>query len=100
MSTGLNSMTGVIFEDLIKPKYTNISELKSSIIMKTIVVIIGLICVTLVFVVEKLGALIQASNSMSAITAGPLLGIFTLGILFPSANSTVIIQCLYQMLLI
>ncbi|KAK4878994.1 hypothetical protein RN001_007140 [Aquatica leii] len=88
MSTGLNSMTGVIFEDLIKPRVkTPLSEAKASSIMKVMVVVIGSICVGLVFVVEKMGALIQASGSMGAITAGPLLGIFTLGMFFPCANS-------------
>ncbi|XP_018319368.1 sodium-coupled monocarboxylate transporter 1 [Agrilus planipennis] len=88
MSTGLNSMTGVIFEDLIKPRLRKpLSEAQASSLMKVIVVIIGTICVALVFVVEKMGALIQASGSLSAITAGPLLGIFTLGMFFPFANA-------------
>ncbi|KAJ8982518.1 hypothetical protein NQ317_018559 [Molorchus minor] len=89
MSTGLNSMTGVIFEDLIKPQMKKpLTESQASLLMKVIVVIIGSICVGLVFVVEKMGAaLIQASGSLGAITAGPLLGIFSLGIFFPQANS-------------
>ncbi|KAF5303091.1 hypothetical protein FQR65_LT08422 [Abscondita terminalis] len=88
MSTGLNSMTGVIFEDLIKPRVkTPLSEATGSLIMKIMVVVIGSVCVGLVFVVEKMGALIQASGSMGAITAGPLLGIFALGMFFPCANS-------------
>ncbi|KAJ8940059.1 hypothetical protein NQ314_010893, partial [Rhamnusium bicolor] len=88
MSTGLNSMTGVIFEDLIKPRMKKpLTESQASFLMKVIVVIIGSICVGLVFVVEKMGAaLIQASGSLGAITAGPLLGIFSLGIFFPQAN--------------
>ncbi|KAJ8917414.1 hypothetical protein NQ315_005460 [Exocentrus adspersus] len=88
MSTGLNSMTGVIFEDLIKPRIKKpLSESQASFLMKVIVVIIGSICVGLVFVVEKMGAaLIQASGSLSAITAGPLLGIFSLGMFCPQAN--------------
>ncbi|CAH0557293.1 unnamed protein product [Brassicogethes aeneus] len=88
MSTGLNSMTGVIFEDLIKPRIKKpLSESRASLLMKVIVVCIGAICVGLVFLVEKMGALIQAAGSLSAITAGPLLGIFTLGMFFPIANS-------------
>lgn len=90
MSTGLNSMTGVIFEDLIKPWLKKpLTEAQASFLMKIIVVIIGSICVALVFVVEKMGALIQASGSLSAITAGPLLGIFTMGMFFPCVNSKV-----------
>lgn len=43
MSTGLNSMCGVIFEDLIRPAYNKpISEKTASFIMKIIVVVIGL----------------------------------------------------------
>ncbi|XP_065172488.1 sodium-coupled monocarboxylate transporter 1-like [Atheta coriaria] len=89
MSTGLNSMTGVIFEDLIKPNVKKpLTEERASFLMKVIVVIIGSICVGLVFLVEKMGALIQAAGSMGAITAGPLLGIFTLGMFVPFANPT------------
>ncbi|BES94953.1 Sodium:solute symporter family [Nesidiocoris tenuis] len=88
MSTGLNSMTGVIFQDLIKPNISlHITESQSSFVMKAMVVIIGSICVAMVFIVEKLGALIQAGKSLSGITAGPLLGIFSLGIFFPWANA-------------
>lgn len=44
MSTGLNSMCGVIFEDLIRPAYNKpISERTASFIMKVIVVVIGML---------------------------------------------------------
>lgn len=90
MSTGLNSMTGVIFEDLIKPRLKRpMTEARASLLMKVIVVVIGAICVGLVFVVEKLGTLIQAAGSIGAITAGPLLGVFSLGMFFPGATSEV-----------
>ncbi|XP_011136582.2 sodium-coupled monocarboxylate transporter 1-like [Harpegnathos saltator] len=89
MSTGLNSMSGVIYEDMIKPCLRNpISNVGASRIMKATVAIIGAICVGLVFMVEKLSGLIQAGRSLSGITAGPLLGMFTLGMFFPMANST------------
>ncbi|KAJ8688365.1 hypothetical protein QAD02_024160 [Eretmocerus hayati] len=88
MSTGLNSMSGVIYEDMIKPCLKKpMSDVGASRIMKLIVVVVGSICVALVFVVEKLSGLIQAGKSLSGITAGPLLGIFTLGMFCPFANS-------------
>ncbi|XP_068084240.1 sodium-coupled monocarboxylate transporter 2 [Anabrus simplex] len=87
MSTGLNSMTGVLFEDLIRPRLKTISEARASFIMKIIVVVIGTVCVGLVFLVEKMGTLIQAGKSLAGITAGSLLGIFSLGMFFPWANS-------------
>lgn len=60
MSTGLNSMSGVIYEDMIKPCLKKpVSETGASRIMKFTVVVIGIICVALVFLVEKLSGLIQ-----------------------------------------
>lgn len=60
MSTGLNSITGVVYEDFVKPS-TKIpwSEAKASVLMKVVVVITGAICVALVFMVERMGAVIQ-----------------------------------------
>jgi len=53
-------MAGVIFEDLIRPMTKKpISEKRASLIMKVIVVVIGTICVGLVFVVEKMGTIVQ-----------------------------------------
>lgn len=53
-------MTGVIFEDLIRPMAKKpISEKCASLIMKVIVVVIGTVCVGMVFVVENMGTIIQ-----------------------------------------
>ncbi|XP_033301614.1 sodium-coupled monocarboxylate transporter 2-like [Bombus bifarius] len=88
MSTGLNSMSGVIYEDMIKPWLRiSLSEVAASRVMKLTVLLMGTVCVTLVYLVEKLSGLIQAAKSLSGITAGPLLGVFTLGMFFPLANS-------------
>lgn len=63
MSTGLNSMSGVIYEDMIKPWLRiPLSEIAVSRLMKLTVVLTGIFCVTLVFLVEKLGGLIQVHS--------------------------------------
>nr|CAD7404828.1 unnamed protein product [Timema cristinae] len=60
LSTGLNSMAGVILEDFCKPhRKKPLTERQMSIIMKTVVVVAGLMCIALVFVVEKLGTVLQ-----------------------------------------
>ncbi|XP_036147769.1 sodium-coupled monocarboxylate transporter 1 isoform X2 [Monomorium pharaonis] len=88
MSTGLNSMSCVIYEDMIKPCLRKpISNVGASRVIKATVVIIGVICMGFVFIVDKLSGLIQSWKSLTAITGGPLLGMFTLGMLFPMANS-------------
>jgi len=60
MSTGLNSITGVVYEDFVKPSAKKPwSEAKASMLMKVVVVIAGAISVSLVFMIEKMGAVIQ-----------------------------------------
>ncbi|XP_055375801.1 sodium-coupled monocarboxylate transporter 1 isoform X2 [Condylostylus longicornis] len=85
LSTGLNSMSAVILEDFFKPfyNYKPLTKLQSAIIMRGSVVVFGVICVSLVFLVEKLGTVLQLSISLGAVSNGPLLGIFTLGLMVP-----------------
>ncbi|XP_057342127.1 sodium-coupled monocarboxylate transporter 1-like [Microplitis mediator] len=89
LSTGLNSMAAVIFEDFIKPfRKTPFSTRSADILMKLTVVVLGVICVALVFVVEKAGThVLELSITMSAIHSGPSLGIFSIGILLPWVNA-------------
>lgn len=51
--------------------------------MRGVVAVFGGICVILVLVVEKLGSVLQLSMSLGAVSNGPLLGIFTMGVLLP-----------------
>lgn len=63
MSTGLNSMTGVIYEDMIKVLHRKpISDSDASAIMKIVVVLIGILCVVLVFIVGRMGTVIEVRN--------------------------------------
>ncbi|KAF4533540.1 hypothetical protein B566_EDAN001025 [Ephemera danica] len=88
MSTGLNSMSGVLYEDFIKPGLNiKLSEARASIMMKLLCVAMGVFCVLMVFVVENLGGVLQVSGSLGGITTGPMLGIFVLGMFIPWANS-------------
>lgn len=60
MSAQLNTVSGTIYEDfIVKMMRIKVSELTASIIMKCIVVISGFVCVGLVFVVDKLGGILQ-----------------------------------------
>lgn len=80
LSTGLNSMSAVMLEDFFKP-FANrpLTVTQTKYIMRGVVAVFGAICVALVFVVEKLGAVLQLSMSLGAVAQGPLLGIFTMG---------------------
>lgn len=84
LSTGLNSMSAVVLEDLVK-SFTKkpLGDKQTAFIMRAVVVIVGAICVGLVFVVERLGTVLQLSMSLGAVTNGPLLGIFTMAVAIP-----------------
>ncbi|XP_054287715.1 sodium-coupled monocarboxylate transporter 1-like [Macrosteles quadrilineatus] len=89
MSAGLNTVAGTLYEDFVQfvLKGEKLSEASQSLILKVIVLVLGLLCVALVFIVEKLGALFQMAISLQGISTGALLGLFSLGLLFPRANA-------------
>lgn len=88
LSTGLNSMAAVVLEDFYKPLVgKEINDKGSNLLMRLTVMIVGVICVALVFIVEKLGTVLQLTMSLGAITSGPSLGIFSMGMLIPWANT-------------
>lgn len=68
------------------------------IIMRSVVGVFGAICVGLVLIVEKLGSVLQLSMSLGSVSNGPLLGIFTLGVLMPWATGTVRMSKQYKMI--
>lgn len=62
MSAQLNTVSGTIYEDfVVKMMRIKVSESTASVIMKCIVVIAGFLCVSLVFIVDKLGGILQVS---------------------------------------
>lgn len=88
LSTALNSMSAVVLEDFYKPFFQKeLNRKETYFLMKLTVLVFGAICVALVFIVEKFGAVLQLSMSIGAIASGPSLGIFTMGMLIPYINS-------------
>lgn len=84
LSTGLNSMSAVVLEDFFKSFCKEpLTDRQTALIMRGVVVVFGAICVGLVFVVEQLGTVLQLSMSLGAVSNGPLLGIFTMGVMVP-----------------
>ncbi|XP_069691678.1 sodium-coupled monocarboxylate transporter 1-like [Periplaneta americana] len=89
MSTGLNTLSGTIYEDFLSRwiPTDKKSEACVNVIMKLTVCIVGFICIFLVFMIERMGNVIQASVTLSGITNGAMLGLFSLGMFFPWANT-------------
>ncbi|GJQ68457.1 hypothetical protein Trydic_g17035 [Trypoxylus dichotomus] len=88
LSAQMNSLSGTVYEDFISrlvPK--DITDVQVSKILKAIVIVIGVVSTLLVLVVENLGGILPLTIAFSGLTSGPLLGLFMMGMIFPSANS-------------
>lgn len=84
LSTGLNSMAAVILEDFVKPnRSVPLTEKQTALVCKSVVIIVGILCIGLVFVVEKLGMVVQLSMTLGSSSQGPLFGCFCIGFLLP-----------------
>lgn len=87
-------MSGTIYADFIQPRMPkDTTDKKASDIMKLIVVVLGLVCMGLVFIIQFLGAILQLTFVLGGITAGPVLAMFVLGMLIPSVNEKVKAIC-------
>lgn len=83
-------MAATIYEDFISkflPKST--TEKTASNILKLIVLLVGIVCTALVYIVENLGGILPLAIAFGAICSGPSVGLFSLGILVPRCNSRV-----------
>ncbi|XP_034079010.1 sodium-coupled monocarboxylate transporter 1 [Gymnodraco acuticeps] len=86
VSSSINALVAVTVEDLIKP-YTDMSEKHLSWISKGLSIMFGIVCIGMAGLASVMGGILQAVISIFGILGGPLLGVFTLGILCPFANS-------------
>ncbi|KAL5274150.1 hypothetical protein ACFFRR_000735 [Megaselia abdita] len=88
LSSSLNSLAAVVHEDFMKKfSKTPLTKMQSALIMRSTVIVVGIIGFCLVFVVEKLGTVMQLSATMQSITQGPLFAIFTIGMCLPWIKS-------------
>lgn len=84
MSSALNAMSALVHEDYFKPCFKNgISERASAFIMRGTVVVLGLISVGLVYVVERMGTVLQLTMSLPSACAGCIFSAFMIGMFVP-----------------
>ncbi|KAL2775797.1 sodium-coupled monocarboxylate transporter 1 [Daubentonia madagascariensis] len=87
VSSSINALAAVTVEDLIKPHFRSLSERSLSWISQGMSVLYGALCIGMAALASLMGALLQAALSIFGMIGGPLLGMFSLGILVPFANS-------------
>ncbi|XP_069485977.1 sodium-coupled monocarboxylate transporter 1-like [Ambystoma mexicanum] len=86
VSSSINALAAVTVEDLIKPYCKSLSEAQLSWISKGTSLGYGAVCIAMAALASLMGGLLQAALSIFGIIGGPLLGIFSLGILFSCAT--------------
>lgn len=87
-SSGLNSLTAVALEDIVKRKYPNISDQRAITVSKFIAFGFGLVVIALTFLVSTLGTMVlQLTYSITGMIGAPNFGMFTLGMFSRRANA-------------
>ena len=95
VSSAINSLAAVTLEDYIKPLVSfsccqnakRFIDGNTPLVLKLLALSYGILCVALTFVVDALGSgMLQAALSIFGIVGGPLLGIFTLGMVVEGSN--------------
>lgn len=90
LSTALNSLSGVLMKDFVEPYRSKpLTERQTAIGLRAVVVIFGLSSMAMVKVVQKLGMVMQLSTTVGSMTAGPLFGMFTVGMTMPFVKTEV-----------
>ncbi|KAH8317624.1 hypothetical protein KR074_002327, partial [Drosophila pseudoananassae] len=88
LSVFYNSTSLVILEDIVRGCFKmRPSERMSNIIVKSSIIVIGVLSMALALVLEKLSGILSVCSSLTSITASATFGIFTLGMLVPWANT-------------
>jgi len=88
LSVYLNSTSLVILQDIVRGCFKmQPGERASTILVKSSVVILGIVSFAMVFLLEKVSGILSVSISLAALAASSTFGIFTLGMLVPWANT-------------
>ncbi|CAF2576719.1 unnamed protein product [Rotaria sp. Silwood2] len=87
ISSGLNSLSAVIIEDVYKGLMgRKLSDERQGLISKIFSVVLGAVVMLLTYVVSYLGSVLNAALSLFGVLSGPIMGVFFLGFFFPQAN--------------
>ncbi|RWS02291.1 sodium-coupled monocarboxylate transporter 1-like protein, partial [Dinothrombium tinctorium] len=88
VSSGVNSLAAVTFEDFIKG-YTNInlSESNATLMTKLLAVFFGLVAIALVAVAQQMGNVLNAALSLFGLLGSPVFALFITGMFIPFVNS-------------
>uniref|UniRef100_A0A3B4ZMR4 Sodium-coupled monocarboxylate transporter 1-like n=1 Tax=Stegastes partitus TaxID=144197 RepID=A0A3B4ZMR4_9TELE len=88
VSSSINALVAVTVEDFINPVCKNLTAKQVNWMNMGLSVFFGALCIGMAGVASAMGSVLQAALSIFGMISGPLLGLYTLGILFRTSNST------------
>ncbi|GAB0092038.1 hypothetical protein DMENIID0001_069820 [Sergentomyia squamirostris] len=86
-STVFNTMSGTIYVDFFSERMEGSSEVKKSRTVKILVFIIGILGISMIFLIERLGTVFVIMIQIMSICTVATFGFFINGILIPRVNS-------------
>nr|XP_008521169.1 PREDICTED: sodium-coupled monocarboxylate transporter 2 [Equus przewalskii] len=86
VAASINALATVTFEDFVKSCFPHLSDKLSTWISKGLCLLFGVLCTSMAMAASLMGGVIQAALSIHGMCGGPMLGLFSLGILFPFVN--------------
>ncbi|XP_056101693.1 sodium-coupled monocarboxylate transporter 2 [Rhinichthys klamathensis goyatoka] len=86
VAASINALATVMYEDFVSQCYGDLSNRAANWISKALCVVFGVACTTMAVGASYMGGIVQAALSIHGMCGGPMLGLFSLGILFPVTN--------------
>ncbi|XP_061469120.1 sodium-coupled monocarboxylate transporter 2 [Rhineura floridana] len=86
VAASINALATVTFEDFVKNCFPNFSERMGTWVSKGLCIVFGVLCTSMAVAASLMGPVVQASLSIHGMCGGPMLGLFTLGIVFPCTS--------------
>ncbi|XP_020296259.1 sodium-coupled monocarboxylate transporter 1-like isoform X2 [Pseudomyrmex gracilis] len=88
VASALNSLAAITCEDVLRGLFQmNLPASKGAVYARWISIFFGALSFALVFVVERLGSVLQVALSFNGMVGGVTLGLFSLGMFVPWANA-------------
>ncbi|XP_043977028.1 sodium-coupled monocarboxylate transporter 1 [Gambusia affinis] len=88
VSSSINALVAVTVEDFIFPFYKDFTHKQVTWMNMGLSVFFGGLCIGMAGVASAMGSVLQAALSIFGMISGPLLGLYLLGMLFRTTNST------------
>ncbi|XP_023675582.1 sodium-coupled monocarboxylate transporter 2 [Paramormyrops kingsleyae] len=87
VAASINALATVTYEDFFKNSLGRVSDRTSAWVSKGLCILFGVVCTSMAVAASHMGGIVQAALSIHGMCGGPMLGLFSLGILFPWTNS-------------